>query len=270
MNFDDNMTEVFDKYLAGQMTEVEEREFLEQLEKDAALNQAYQFHRSVVAGIREARREELKDYIKQNAKIRYIGNVWSTKWVISSAAIITLFFLSYVVIEYVVKPNSTEYQTVEKQEGDSNSTDNTATARDDSQKTQTDNNGIAMTDGQNATDGADVGTTPEIKRSVGVFSAVKNSKGKNDWEKVANSDANSGETMEVYYKPADTYSYIYNKTSLTLYKVSYDDAIKVFKIEKAAYLSWKKKFYPLTADGEMHPLQEVSDTSILKQLPVLK
>ncbi len=264
MNFDDNMTEVFDKYLTGQMTEVEEREFLGQLEKDAALNQAYQFHRSMVAGIREARREELKDYIKQNAKIRYIGNVWSTKWVMASAAVITLFFLSYIVIEYVVKPSVNEAQTAEKQQVDS-SDEGTETANGN---TNEENKGIAMTEGQPATNDADVGTTPEIKKSVEVFSAVKNSKGRNDWEKVAN--ANSKESMEVYYKPADTYGYEYNNTNLTLYKVPYEDAIKVFKTEKAAYLSWNKKFYPLTADGSEHPLQEISDTSILKQLPVLK
>ena len=267
MNFDDNMTEVFDKYLTGQMTEVEEREFLEQLEKDTALNQAYQFHRNIVAGIREARREELKDYLKQNAKIRYIGNVWSTKWVIGSAAVITLFFLSYIVIEYVVKPNSSEYQTADKEQVDS-STDNTATNNTNIQEQQNENNGIAMTEGSQTTDGVDDGTKLEIKKSVDVYSAVKKDMGRKDWEMAANNT--NKESMEVYYIPADTYSYMYNKTGLTLYKVSYGDAIKVFKTEKAAYLGWKKKFYPLTADGSVHPLQEISDTSILKQLPVLK
>lgn len=269
MNFDDNMTDVFDRYLTGKMTEVEEREFLAQLEKDAALNQAYQFHRNIVAGIREARREELKDYIKQNAKIRYIGNVWSTKWVMASAAVITLFFLSYIVIEYVVKPNSAEYQTAEKQQVDSSKDGTEIVNGNKGQEPNGDNNGIAMTEGSQATDGADDGTKPEIKKSVEVYSAVKNSKGKNDWEKVANT-ASSKESMEVYYKPADTYSYEYKSPNLTLYKVPYEDAIKVFKTEKAAYLGWKKKFYSLTVDGLVHPLQEISDTSILKQLPVLK
>lgn len=268
MNFDDNMTEVFDRYLTGQMTEVEEREFLEQLEKDAALNQAYQFHRNIVAGIREARREELKDYIKQNAKIRYMGNVWSTKWVIGSAAVITLFFLSYIVIEYIVKPNSTEYQTADKEQVDSNAGNTTTANNTNTQESQPENDGIAMTEGTQATDGADDGTRPEIKKSVDVYSAVKKDMGRKDWEMAANNT--NKESMEVYYVPADTYSYMYNKTGLTLYKVSYDDAIKVFKTEKAAYLGWKKKFYPLTADGVTHPLEEISDTNILKQLPVLK
>lgn len=263
MNFDDNMTEVFDKYLNGQMTETEEREFLAQLNADPAMKQAYEFHRTIVAGIREARREELKDYIKQNAKIRYIGNIWGPKWVMASAAIVTLFLVSYVVIEYIVKP-ANEPMTAEQTDVDTSKyqdTNNAPVAEPN------ENSDLAMTDdGQNNYNGSN-NTKPEIKKSVNVISAAKPNMDKGDWGKVGNV---RNETIEVYYEAADSYSYKYNKTAITLYKVPFEDNVRLFKTEKAAYLGWNKKFYPLQADGEAHPLQEISDTSILKQLPTLK
>lgn len=286
MNFDENITEVFDRYLTGQMTEVEEREFLEQLQNDPSLKQAYESHRTIVAGIREARREELKDYIKQNAKIRYMGNVWSPKWVMTSAAVLVIFFSAYIVVEFILKPTKTkEIVNVTEEQADSSQpvpADVPVTEENENiaELNTPEKEQVIKKEGDNAeTEHSDeapasykdfkdfdmerAAVTTDKKRSVPLI-AVNLQKAEN---KANNS---STATIDVYYKEGEEHQYRYNDKQLILYKVSYDDRIAVYNTNVEDYLAWKKKYYELKADGKAHPLQELTDLDIIKQLPALK
>ncbi len=285
MNFDDNITEVFDRYLTGQMTEAEEREFLEQLNTDPSLKQAYEAHRAMVAGIREARREELKDYIKKNAKIRYIGNVWGPKWVMASAAIVVVIFSAYIVIEYAIKPaqkskevatteetkNVPQEETVEHEAEAANEAvaeDATEVIIDSSSKENLINS--KKIDSYYSYDGLDdkqkAEAMPEIKKSVPVItkgSAI-------DLNKVT-VNKNVAETIDVYYEVSTTLQYKYNGSKLTLYHFPYEDDVVIYQTEgDTDYLAWQRAYYSLSKDNKIHPLKRLIDGEILKQLPTLE
>lgn len=273
MNFDDNLTEVFDRYLAEQMTEVEEREFLAELERDPSLKQNYEAHRAIVAGIREARKEELKDYIKQNAKIRYLGNIWSQKWVISSAAIVTVLFSAYFIIEFAVKPNQSTKevaQTTEQAESTTNEAD--AIVMEDANEAKeplTDSlpdikseQIDAYDDYQELTPSELENTIAEIKKSVPV---IQNNLNANNNKASANTG--NGATIDVYYEVANSTQYKYDGTKLTLYKFPYQDDVVIYQTgEDKDYMAWRKAFYEIVKDDKAHPLQKLKDEKTIKTL----
>lgn len=285
MNFDDNLTELFDRYLTGQMTEVEEREFLDQLNNDPALKQAYENHRALVAGIREARREELKDYIKQNAKIRYIGNVWGPKWVISSAAIVVILVSAFFIVEYVVKPNNKAREIVEATEDAAQeeakasevpAEANEALANDSSIPTENEvavvednsqpNTQLDVSDDyNNLSEDEQKGLKPSITKSIPIISG----KALGNKNKVTKTESD-GVTIDVYYEVAKTTQYKYDGSKLTLYKFPYEDDVVIYQTDgNKDYLAWQRAYYTLSKDNKAHPLQRVTDKEILKTLPSL-
>lgn len=271
MNFDDNINEVFDRFLTGQMSEVEAKEFLQQLESDPALREAYEWHRNMVAGIREARREELKDYIKKNANIKYIGNIWGRSWVMTSAAILVIMFASYVAVEYFMNSGNTE-TTAEQKSNDSGNVDSKGMGSDNK-------DGIAVEEEKNQspetpayvenstpqqTNDGDV--TPEIKKEVDLYALTKNRQ--DNITRIA-SGKSSGKLL-VYYMSADALKYKYEPNKLTLYKVPFEDKVMVYEMEKASYLVWNKGYYTLKKDGKPNDLTKLTDTEALKGLPPIK
>ncbi len=258
MNFDDNISEVFDNYLRGQMTEVEEREFVEQLKNDPSLKQAYETHRTIVAGIRNARKKELKEYIKKNAKIRYIGNVWNSKWVMTSAAIFVIFFSAYIIVEYVVKPASSEKIAATEE----------ATEKDQQEIVEKNKNKTPTTidiaeDDKNLTEKAT--SKPVLKKTVPLLTK----RSEIDLNKVAKSK-NFNETIDIYYEVATTTQYRYSNDKLTLYKFPYKDEVVVYTDDDIAYLAWQRAYYPLIKDDKAHPLQKLTDKKIIRQLHPLQ
>jgi hypothetical protein len=290
MNLDENITDVFDRFLSGQMNEAEAKEFLQQLDTDPALKEAYDWHRNIVAGIREARREELKDYIKKNANIRYIGNVWSRNWVLTSAAVVTLFFAAYLAIEFYIKPatektvavngqvdsarvdsnglNNQEPQIAHNAENDENKGD----AKEKDATPQINNNeevaqGNPPPSPQTVQSTEDA--TADNKKAVNVYVANKPLRSI-DKSQVGKEYTQNTKQFWVYFKPANTYNYQYSKDKLTLYKVKYEENIALYEVEKKTYMGWNSNYYPLKQDGTVHTLEELSDSSVLKALPPLK
>lgn len=269
MNFDDNIQEVFDRYLTGQMDEAETREFLQQLDSDPAFREAYEWHRNVVAGIREARREELKDYIKKNANIKYIGNIWGRSWVMTSAAILVIMFASYVAVEYFMNSGNNE-PIAEQKSDDSNKTDSkgvnedgiTVDNDDEAQTQET----PAYVENTSPTPKNDVNVIPEVKKEVDLYALTKNKQ--ENITRIA-SGKSSGKLL-VYYRSADALKYQYEPNKLTLYKVPFEDKVMVYEIEKASYLVWNKGYYSLKKDGKPNDLTKVTDTEALKGLPPIK
>ncbi len=273
MNFDDNINEVFDRFLTGQMSEVEAKEFLQQLESDPALREAYEWHRNMVAGIREARREELKDYIKKNANIKYIGNIWGRSWVMTSAAILVIMFASYVAVEYFMNSGNNE-TTAEQQSKDSGKTDSkglngenedgVATHKEDGKTNTQETPAYVENSTPQQINGDDV--IPEIKKEVDLYALTKNRQ--DNITRIA-SGKSSGKLL-VYYKSADALKYQYEPNKLTLYKVPFEDKVMVYEMEKASYLVWNKGYYPLKKDGKPNDLTKLTDTEALKGLPPIK
>lgn len=257
MNFDDNITEVFDRYLTGQMTKVEEREFLEQLQSDPALKQQYEAHRVIVAGIREARREELKDYIKQNAKIRYIGNIWGPKWVMSSAAILIILLSAYFVIEYALKPNQNRKETAEATE------DYTDTLQTETEY----NNQIAQAEEDVSNSKSEAKNNTKTKKKDVPTVSKEGNKNLNKASKNSGVDR----TIEVFYEVAQDTLYKYDGIKLTLYKFPYQDDVVIYQTDgEADYLAWQGEYFLLLKDNEEHPLQPITDPKTIKQLQSIK
>lgn len=277
MNFDDNITEVFDKYLTAQMTEVEEREFLAELERDPSLKQNYETHRAIVAGIREARKEELKDYIKQHAKIRYIGNIWTQKWVISSAAIVVILLSAYFVIEFALKPMQNNKEMAKKEETESTTNSADVEVTEDAKEAQVKSlNDSAPNIKSEQIDAYDAyqeltkeeleNATAEIKKSVPVIqNNFKNNNNK------ASANTKNDATIDVYYEVANTTQYKYDGAKLTLYKFPYQDDVVIYQTgENLDYMAWRKAFYELMKDDKAHPLLKLKDEKTIKTLRKLQ
>ncbi|MDL5050682.1 hypothetical protein QQ054_32290 [Oscillatoria amoena NRMC-F 0135] len=269
MNFDDNIQEVFDRYLTGQMDAAETKEFLQQLDSDPAFREAYEWHRNMVAGIREARREELKDYIKKNANIKYIGNIWGRSWVMTSAAILVIMFASYVAVEYFMNSSNNE-PTAEQKSNDSNKTDSKgvnedgiAVENEDKGKTQ---ETPAYVENTPPNQKNNDNVIPEVKKEVDLYALTKNKQ--ENITRIA-SGKSSGKLV-VYYRSADALKYQYEPNKLTLYKVPFEDKVMVYEIEKASYLVWNKGYYSLKKDGKPNDLTKVTDAEALKGLPPIK
>jgi hypothetical protein len=274
MNLDENITDVFDRFLNGQMSEAEAKDFLQQLDTDPALKEAYDWHRNIVAGIREARREELKDYIKKNANIRYIGNVWGRNWVLTSAAIVTLFFAAYMAIEYIIKPSANE-KMVNNTQVDSARQDSNNVAENEAQTAHKNDNSIKNEDKESiasnqnepaiekdkpqssttesSTAYTDDSAGTENKKAVNVYVAGKTLKNI-DINRVAQEYKADAKQFWVYFKPANTYNYQYSKDKLTLYKVKFDANIALYEVDKKTYMGWDNSYYPLKQDGTVHSL----------------
>lgn len=282
MNFDDNITEVFDSYLLGRMSDAEKKEFEARLENDPALKEAFEFHRNIVAGIREARREELKNYIKKNAKISYIGNVWGRNWVYASAAIITIFFGLYFVLQFYNRP--TDEKLVQNQ----TDTGNVATATDSlgtkpapattiddevaENKVEKDKTevrpeeplAVPKNDGDL---GEDV-TPSNQRKTLPVYAEVKPEVAETQEEKAA-AFAPRGH-INIDYLPGDKLQYRYNNSGLVLYKVPYASPVWVYMVNNKTYLQYDKAYYNLLKNDKVNDLTPLKDSSVPKELPPLK
>jgi len=271
MNFEENnMHEAFDRYVTGQMSEGEKAVFVEELDRDPALKAAFDSYINIVAGIRTARRDELKDYIKKNAKIQYIGSVWSRSWVIASAAIITIFLGAYVVLNYYSTNKATERIVMK----DSSGATNDSTGQD----ITIEHDQVAKNDEReyngNAQDADSEGTEDVSGRPLNTVPYYVLEKAADridiDPTRVADKKITSTKQLDITYEPGDSYMYKYNKTSLVLYKVPAADKKSVYEYNRSAYLSWNKSYYLLKSDGKARELEAIKDSVILKSLPPVK
>jgi|GEM_PF-2518913 len=96
---DQNKYDLFDRYIRGELAETELDEFLERLESDSEFKEDFSSYQLVVEGIREHERQELKAYMQQKARVRFMGNPWSRSWTYASAAVILAFSILYLVVD---------------------------------------------------------------------------------------------------------------------------------------------------------------------------
>ncbi len=90
---------LFDRYLRGDLSQQELDDFLERLKEDPELAADLEMHKFLVEGIQEHRKEELRTYMKEKARVRFMGNPWTRNWTYASAAVLLIFGVMYVVID---------------------------------------------------------------------------------------------------------------------------------------------------------------------------
>ena len=90
---------LFDRYLRGDLSQQELDDFLERLKEDPELAADLEMHKFLVDGIQEHRKEELRTYMKEKARVRFMGNPWTRNWTYASAAVLLIFGVMYVVID---------------------------------------------------------------------------------------------------------------------------------------------------------------------------
>lgn len=270
MNFEENnMHEAFDRYVTGQMSEGEKAVFLEELDRDPALKAAFDTYINIVAGIRDARRDELKDYIKRNAKIKYIGNVWGRGWVMASAAIFAIFLAAYIVLNYYGAGNKAAEQramadTPHRADSAHEEMQDIIVEQDQVAHNEPDDNAK-----DDATPGGNEGVAGQPENSIPYY-VLEKPNINIDPTRVADKKVTSTKSLDISYEPGDTYMYKYNKTSLVLYKVPAADKKSVYEYNRSAYLSWNKSYYLLKSDGKARALEAIKDSAVLKSLPPVK
>jgi hypothetical protein len=272
MNFEENnMHEAFDRYVTGQMSEGEKAVFLEELDRDPALKAAFDTYINIVAGIRDARRDELKDYLKRNTKIRYIGNVWSRSWVIASAAIVTIFLGAYVMLNYYSANQKGEgivLTDTSRKEKDSGMEGLQDIAIEQDQVAHNEHTGEDERTDNGAPPAAHEDATGKPQKTIPYY--ILERKIDVNPSQVAEKKITGEQKLDITYEPGDAYMYKYNKSTLVLYRIPEADKKSVYEYNRSAYLSWNKGYYLLKPDGKSHPLEAVKDSVVIKSLPPVK
>lgn len=101
-------TALFDLYVLGTISKEEEKEMHLLIKENPALKLEFESHKLLVDGIKLARKEELKDYLKEHGKVEYFQNIWGKKWRSASAIIVLLFTASFFAVQYLSKRANTE------------------------------------------------------------------------------------------------------------------------------------------------------------------
>jgi hypothetical protein len=126
--------ELFDKYSQSTLSTDEKRELENLISSDPSVKLEFETHKLLVDGVRKARKEELREYLRDHGKVEYFENIWSKKWRVASAAIVILFTAVYFVMEYaIVRPGLKESvasedknEHIEELKKDENKTENNA------------------------------------------------------------------------------------------------------------------------------------------------
>jgi len=110
---DQNKYDLFDRYIRGELNGEQLDKFLERLESDLAFKEEYASYHLVVEGIREHERQELRTYMEQKARVRFMGNPWSKTWTYASAAVVMAFGVLYIALD---QKNGNEAVAVKEQQ----------------------------------------------------------------------------------------------------------------------------------------------------------
>lgn len=90
--------ELFDLYMRNELPDNDKTDFEKKLELDHEFKQQFTQYLLIVEGIKLHNREELKTFMKNEAKMEYWGqNFWGKKWNYASAALLLIFASLYIV-----------------------------------------------------------------------------------------------------------------------------------------------------------------------------
>ena len=117
MSDDNRHTEQIEQYLNGELKGKEKEAFKRRLETDPDFAAEVTMHQAIIEGIADARREELRAFIKQNAKPRDVQPAY-TRWVVASAAAVVFAVGLYAVFNFysTAENDNTLAENKQKQE----------------------------------------------------------------------------------------------------------------------------------------------------------
>jgi|GEM_PF-5414581 len=93
------LQDLIDQYLLGTLEGEALDIFKKRLRDDADFAKQVELQKMLVDEIQEVRKAELKEYLAENAEVQYIQNIWGTKWMYASAAIVTVAIGLYFVLQ---------------------------------------------------------------------------------------------------------------------------------------------------------------------------
>ncbi len=105
MQNEDQHIDLFDRYLRHELNDAELSAFDEKLMNDDAFNAAFIAHKTLVMGIRDYGKTQLKEYLKTHAKHVPRKTFTITRYAYAMAAVLLVFFGVYAVINYYT-PNA--------------------------------------------------------------------------------------------------------------------------------------------------------------------
>lgn len=81
------LQDLIDQYIKGELAGEALDKFKNRLREDQDFAKKVELQQMLVAELQAQRKAELKAYMSENAKVEYIQNIWSKKWMYASAAI---------------------------------------------------------------------------------------------------------------------------------------------------------------------------------------
>ena len=101
MNYNDEHTDLFDRYLRGECTPEEVAAFEKLLADDQELAAAFEVHKILLSGIQDHGRQELKDFLKQHTPSEgTLRSSWTGKIWYAAAAAVILCVGAYAVLQF--------------------------------------------------------------------------------------------------------------------------------------------------------------------------
>jgi len=91
--------DLIDQYFKGKLVGEALDKFKLKLKVDPEFARKVELQLLLIEEIKESRRKELKSFLTENARVDYIQNIWSTKWMYASAAIIILTLGTYFTLQ---------------------------------------------------------------------------------------------------------------------------------------------------------------------------
>lgn len=99
--------ELFDLYLRNELPDTDKIDFEKKLDLDKDFKQQFTNYLLIVEGIKLRERDELKAFMKKEAKMEYWGqNFWGKNWTYASAALLLIFASLYIVTKQFNNSNS--------------------------------------------------------------------------------------------------------------------------------------------------------------------
>lgn len=98
MQIDEKTYHLIDQYLAGELSGRALDNFKVKL-KDPNFVEQVETQRQIISAIEEVRKQELKELLSSQTKVKYIQNQWGSRWTYLSAAIVILFVSAFFIMK---------------------------------------------------------------------------------------------------------------------------------------------------------------------------
>ncbi|MBX7205358.1 MAG: hypothetical protein K1X81_08020 [Bacteroidia bacterium] len=280
----ERLTDNFDlieRYFDGKLGKKEKSEFEERLLAEPKLKTQYDFYAALVEGIKEARRQELKQYLHENTesirnkKTFFFGllpYVLTLFFILSAVYFVTENYIpQYTIPKVINKVDSlirVPYKAVERRSEEQLRKEFAAkqNTQEQQQKNQSENP-LALAE-QGSVDGQLLEENPNYMNVVEdeweFDTLLTPSYLANENPEDTSAETAQAVTVEFWKSPLNSRGYQFNGKKLVLYGIEPPYKIHLLTVQDDLYLHYEKKYYYLELDGKFHPYREMEQGLVKK------